>query len=136
TLEGGWGGSLYTVAKHAVAGVVRAAVTDLSSHGIRSNAIAPGIIAAPSIASTFGVAPNEAEAFTDFLDGRLKPSQPLGRMGRGNDIAGAAVYLASDLAKFVTGVVLPVDGGATAVTLTPAFQLAGQAAQDWASGSR
>jgi NAD(P)-dependent dehydrogenase (short-subunit alcohol dehydrogenase family) len=135
-LEGGWGGSMYTIAKHAVIGVVRAAVNDLSSYGIRSNAIAPGIVAAPSIASTFGVPTAEAEAFTEFLDDRLTSTQPLGRMGRGIDIASAAVYLASDLAKFVTGVVLPVDGGATAVTLTPAFQVAGQASQNWAAGAR
>jgi NAD(P)-dependent dehydrogenase (short-subunit alcohol dehydrogenase family) len=115
-LQGGWSAAGYTVAKHAVVGVVRQAVAELAPLGIRSNAIAPGIIMTPIMARTFGVPMEEAEPFADFLAERLGPTQPLGRTGRADDIAKVATFLASDLADYVTGVTLPVDGGATAVT--------------------
>jgi len=115
-LQGGWSAAGYTIAKHAVIGVVRQAVAELAPLGIRSNAIAPGIIMTPIMARTFGVAVDEAEPFADFLADRLGSTQPLGRTGTADDIAKVATFLASDLADYVTGVTIPVDGGATAVT--------------------
>lgn len=115
-LQGGWSAAGYTIAKHAVVGVVRQAVAELAPLGIRSNAIAPGIIMTPIMARTFGVPVEEAEPFADFLADRLGSTQPLGRTGTADDIAKVATFLASDLADYVTGVTIPVDGGATAVT--------------------
>ncbi|MFE9657303.1 SDR family NAD(P)-dependent oxidoreductase [Micromonospora sp. NPDC006431] len=113
-LQGGWSAAGYTIAKHAVVGVVRQAVVELAPLGIRSNAVAPGIIRTPIMARSFGVPPDQAEAFSDFLEEKLGASQPIGRLGLPSDIAEAALWLGSDASSFVTGIVLPVDGGATA----------------------
>lgn len=115
-LQGGWSAAGYTIAKHAVVGVVHQAVAELAPLGIRSNAIAPGIIMTPIMARSFGVPLERAEEFTTFLAGRLGPTQPIGRVGQPEDIADVAVFLASDLSRFMTGTVVPVDGGATAIT--------------------
>ncbi|HLU63596.1 MAG TPA: SDR family oxidoreductase [Protaetiibacter sp.] len=115
-LQGGWSAAGYTIAKHAVVGVVRQAVAELAPLGIRSNAIAPGVIMTPIMARSFGVPMEKSDEFTEFLAARLGPTQPIGRVGQPDDIAKAATFFASDLSEFVTGVVLPVDGGATAIT--------------------
>lgn len=115
-LQGGWSAAGYTIAKHAVVGVVRQAVAELAPLGIRSNAIAPGVIMTPIMARSFGVPLEKSDEFTEFLAARLGPTQPIGRVGQPDDIAKAATFFASDLSEFVTGVVLPVDGGATAIT--------------------
>ncbi len=115
-LAGGWAPAGYTIAKHALVGVVRQAVAELAPLGIRSNGIAPGIIMTPIMASPFGIGPDEQDEFLDYLGKYLGPGQPIGRIGQPEDIARVALFLASDLADFVTGAVIPVDGGATAVT--------------------
>lgn len=115
-LQGGWSAAGYTIAKHAVVGVVRQSAAELAPLGIRSNAIAPGIIMTPIMARSFGVPMDEAEEFADFLAERLAASQPIGRTGTPDDIAKVATFLASDLSEFMAGAVLPVDGGATAIT--------------------
>ncbi|MEU2599885.1 glucose 1-dehydrogenase [Streptomyces hirsutus] len=115
-LQGGWSAAGYTIAKHAIVGVVRQAVAELAPLGIRSNAIAPGIIMTEIMARTFGVPLEEADGFSAFLADRLGSTQPLGRVGFPEDIAKAAVFLASDLSDYVTGTVIPVDGGATSIT--------------------
>lgn len=115
-LQGGWSAAGYTIAKHAVVGVVRSAVAELAPLGIRSNAIAPGIIMTPIMARTFGVPVEESVQFAEFLSEKLGPTQPIGRVGQADDIAKVATFLASDLADYVTGVTIPVDGGATAIT--------------------
>jgi NAD(P)-dependent dehydrogenase (short-subunit alcohol dehydrogenase family) len=115
-LQGGWSAASYTIAKHAVVGVVRQAAAELAPAGIRSNAIAPGIIMTPIMARSFGVAPERAEEFAEFLAERLGATQPLQRVGFADDIAKVATFLASDLSDYVVGTVIPVDGGATAVT--------------------
>jgi NAD(P)-dependent dehydrogenase (short-subunit alcohol dehydrogenase family) len=115
-LQGGWSAAGYTVAKHAVVGVVRQAVAELAPLGIRSNAIAPGVIMTPIMARTFGVPVEEAENFAAFLGEKLGSTQPIGRVGQADDVAKVATFLASDLSDYVTGVTIPVDGGATAVT--------------------
>lgn len=115
-VQGGWSAAAYTVAKHAVVGIVRQAVAELAPHGIRSNAISPGVIATPIMTQTFGVPMEKNERFLDFLSDRIGHTQPIGRLGRPSDVAGVAVFLASDLSAYVTGANIPVDGGATAVT--------------------
>jgi len=114
-LQGNWSAPGYTIAKHAVVGVVRQAAAELGVHGIRSNAIAPGVIRTPIMARTFGVPADEAEQFSEFLEQKLGATQPIGRLGLPEDIAEAALWLGSDASSFVTGVVLPVDGGATSI---------------------
>jgi NAD(P)-dependent dehydrogenase (short-subunit alcohol dehydrogenase family) len=115
-LQAGWGGAAYTIAKHAVIGVVRQAVSELAPLGIRSNAICPGVIMTPIMASAFGVPMERCDEFLEFLAKRFANIHPIGRVGRPRDIAEAAVFLASDSSDFITGAVLPVDGGVTAVT--------------------
>ena len=115
-LQGGWAGASYTIAKHAVIGVVRQAVAELAPLGIRSNAIAPGTIMTPIMANAFGVPAERAAAFLDHLYVELGPRLPIGRVGMPEDVADVAVFLASDLSRYVTGTVIPVDGGASAVT--------------------
>jgi NAD(P)-dependent dehydrogenase (short-subunit alcohol dehydrogenase family) len=115
-LQGGWSAASYTIAKHAITGIVHQAVAELAPLGIRSNAIAPGIIMTPIMARTFGVPIEQAVEFASFLSDRLGATQPIGRVGQADDIAKVATFLASDLSGYVTGVVIPVDGGATAIT--------------------
>lgn len=115
-LQGGWSAAGYTIAKHAIVGIVRQAVAELAPLGIRSNAIAPGIIMTPIMARSFGVPLTDAAPFEEFLADRLNATQPIGRVGRPDDIAKVATFLASDLSAYVTGAMIPVDGGATAVT--------------------
>jgi NAD(P)-dependent dehydrogenase (short-subunit alcohol dehydrogenase family) len=117
SFQGGWSAAAYTIAKHAVIGVVRQATAELSPLGIRSNAICPGVIMTPIIASALGVSKARADEFIQFLAKRVAKVHPLGRVGFPRDVAEAAVFLASDSSEFITGVALPVDGGASAVTL-------------------
>jgi NAD(P)-dependent dehydrogenase (short-subunit alcohol dehydrogenase family) len=134
-LQGGWSSAGYTIAKHAVVGLVRQATAELAPLGIRSNAIAPGIIMTPIMARSFGIPAEKSEEFEALLSERLAGSQPIGRVGRPEDIAEAAVFLASDSSSFITGVTLSVDGGATAVTQSGFAGIAAQAAADFQAGS-
>jgi NAD(P)-dependent dehydrogenase (short-subunit alcohol dehydrogenase family) len=97
--------SVYGAAKSALVGLTRALAVEFSPHGVRVNAIAPG---------WFDTALNR-QAFEKDPD-RLKKilsRTPMGRVGESLDVGYAAVYLCSPAAKFITGVVLPVDGGAS-----------------------
>jgi NAD(P)-dependent dehydrogenase (short-subunit alcohol dehydrogenase family) len=93
----------YSASKTAVDGMTRAMATELSPKGIRVNAIAPGFIYSDMTAKALDSDP-ERKA-------KVLSRTPMGRMGQPEDIAEAAVYLASNAARYVTGVVLPVDGG-------------------------
>jgi NAD(P)-dependent dehydrogenase (short-subunit alcohol dehydrogenase family) len=98
----------YTVSKGAVIALTSALAIDHAGMGIRVNCIVPGPMYTPMV--TFeGMDPEVRE--------RRRKASPLGIEGTGWDIANAAVYLASDEARYVTGIVLPVDGG---VSLTSA----------------
>jgi NAD(P)-dependent dehydrogenase (short-subunit alcohol dehydrogenase family) len=132
-LEGGWSAVGYTAAKHAVVGIVRQAVAELAGLGIRSNAIAPGVVMTPIMAKSFGVPLEQAEEFADFLAERLGGTMPSGRVGFAQDIARVAVFLASDLSEHVNGVTIPVDGGATAVTLSSFAQDIGPYVEEYLS---
>lgn len=95
----------YVAAKAGIAGLVRAAAVELAPSGIRVNAIAPGVIATPMTADKLGD-PAQRQWLTDRV--------PSGDHGEAADIAAAAAYLISDAARYVNGVLLPVDGGWTA----------------------
>lgn len=94
----------YSAAKSAYVGMVRTLATEWGAHGVRVNAIAPGWIGSPMLEQALaGDPPRKAKIL-----GRIPP----GKFGEADDIGWAAVYLASPAAKYVNGVVLPVDGGA------------------------
>ena len=92
----------YTTSKGGVRALTQALAIELSPLGIRVNAIGPGFTATPLNTD----ARSNAEYMANFT-GRI----PLGRIGTPEDIAGPAVFLASDMAGYITGVTLPVDGG-------------------------
>lgn len=93
----------YSASKTAIDGMTRAMAVELSPKGIRVNAIAPGFIYSDMTAKALDSDPErKAKVF-----GRT----PMGMMGQPEDIGNAAMYLAGDAAKYVTGVVLPIDGG-------------------------
>ncbi len=95
----------YSAAKSALHGLVRALSVEVSRNGIRVNAIAPGWIRTPMMEKALSGDP----ARRDIILGRT----PMGVFGDPTDIGQAAVYLCSPAAKFVTGAILPVDGGAS-----------------------
>ncbi|BDI22185.1 SDR family NAD(P)-dependent oxidoreductase [Herbiconiux sp. L3-i23] len=130
-LQGGWGGVGYTSSKHAMTGIVRAATSELRGTGIRSNAIAPGLVMTPIYARYAQIEAERAEEFSARLGDLLGDEQPIGRIGQTSDIADAAVFLASDLSTWITGVVLPVDGGFSAVGRSTFEQKLGQAAAEF-----
>lgn len=93
----------YTASKTAIDGITRAMAVELSPKGIRVNAIAPGFIYSDMTAKALDSDPErKAKVFS---------RTPMGIMGQAEDIGNAALYLASDAAKYITGVILPVDGG-------------------------
>ena len=97
--------TVYCMTKHALEGLTKAMAVELAPHGIRVNAIAPTFIETPL------TAPMLAEpAFRQFVVDRI----PLGRIGAPEDVAAAAVFLASPAAGMITGTSLLVDGGWTA----------------------
>jgi 3-oxoacyl-[acyl-carrier protein] reductase len=96
----------YNATKAAVISVTQSMAAELAPDRIRVNAIAPGVARTAMFDAIFGAGEAAEEAHE-----RLAATFPLGRLARPSDVAAAAVYLASDEAEFVTGVILPVDGG-------------------------
>lgn len=93
----------YTASKSAVEGMTRAMAVELSPHGIRVNCIAPGFISTDMSRKALE---NDPERKRKVLE-----RTPLREMGTPRDVANAVYFLASDEAKYITGVILPVDGG-------------------------
>jgi 2-keto-3-deoxy-L-fuconate dehydrogenase len=96
----------YTVTKHAVVGLTRAMALDHSNTGVRFNAICPGRVETPFVQARIAEYPDPAKAYQE-----MSSTQLTGRMARPDEIAAAALYLASDEAAMVTGSCLMVDGG-------------------------
>lgn len=95
----------YTAAKSAYVGMTRGLAAEVSAQGVRVNAIAPGWIESPML--------RKALSGDEERSQKILSRTPSGRFGEAADIGWAAVYLCSPAAKFVTGVILPVDGGAS-----------------------
>ena len=105
-LSGGTSGFIYTGTKGAVAALTRSGALHLGDRNIRVNALAPGIILTPIYENSYP--PGVAKT---VLSRQTGTQQPIRRLGEGADVAGPAVFLASDLAAYVTGQVIAVDGG-------------------------
>ncbi|HEV3115087.1 MAG TPA: glucose 1-dehydrogenase [Candidatus Binataceae bacterium] len=104
----GMGGAFaYTAAKHGVAGLTKSAALLYAQQGIRVNAVCPGYIHTPMVERSVGLESNMAQHITKHL-------QPIGRLGRPEEIAEAVVWLCSPAASLVTGITMPVDGGCVA----------------------
>ena len=93
-------GSAYPTSKFAVNGMTKALARELGKDGIRVNAVAPGITATDMV-----------KALDQKIVQRMAANIPLQRLGEGEDIANAVLFLASDAAAYITGAVLSVDGG-------------------------
>jgi meso-butanediol dehydrogenase / (S,S)-butanediol dehydrogenase / diacetyl reductase len=104
-LGGDWGMSVYNAAKGAVTNFTRALAMDYGTDGVRVNAVCPGF--------TFTDLTEEMKN-DEALLARFYDRIPLGRAGEPEDIASAIAFIASDDARYITGVNLPVDGGLTA----------------------
>ena len=93
----------YTASKTAIEGMTRAMATELSPQGIRVNCVAPGFIATDMSAKALDNDPARKQ--------KVLGRTPMGKLGEPADVAEAIYYLATDSAKYVTGVILQVDGG-------------------------
>jgi NAD(P)-dependent dehydrogenase (short-subunit alcohol dehydrogenase family) len=113
-LQAGFGPVVYSAAKAAVAHMSRCLAVELAPFGIRVNAICPGVTLTNIYNASRGLPAEMAEGMISKIDGALATWAPIGRSGIPDDIAGAALWLASADASYVTGQAITVDGGLTA----------------------
>jgi NAD(P)-dependent dehydrogenase (short-subunit alcohol dehydrogenase family) len=104
-VKGFAGQAAYCAAKHGVVGLTKAAALDYATANIRVNAVCPGIIETPMMDRFSGGTPEGRE--------RVIAQEPVGRMGKPEEIAAAVVWLCSDAAAFVVGHAMVIDGGQT-----------------------
>jgi meso-butanediol dehydrogenase/(S,S)-butanediol dehydrogenase/diacetyl reductase len=110
-LRGDRGLAAYNAAKAAVVNLTRTAALELAPHGIRVNAVCPGLIDTPPLQRALELAGDRAQA--------IRAAVPVRRLGRPEEVASAILFLASEDASYVTGTTLVVDGGLTAGTGMP-----------------
>ncbi len=99
---------VYGSTKAAVIGLTKAIAADFVRQGIRCNAICPGTVHSPSLDQRMAAQGDVEKAYSDFV-----ARQPMGRLGRTEEVAALAVYLASDESAFTTGQIHIIDGGWT-----------------------
>lgn len=110
-MQAGYGAHVYSAAKAGVIQLTRSVAMELGESGIRVNCICPGGVATPIFGRAFGLSTEAAEQTVEPLKMALAKMQPIRRAGLPEDIAKAALWLASDDASFVTAQALVVDGG-------------------------
>jgi NAD(P)-dependent dehydrogenase (short-subunit alcohol dehydrogenase family) len=114
-IQAGGGVMTYRASKAAVIQFTKCAAIELAYYEIRVNAIAPGNIPTPILASSAGdMDPAELERYEAQIRQTMRDDRPLKREGTPGDIAEAALYFAGERSRYVTGTVLPVDGGTVA----------------------
>ncbi|MFL4477330.1 SDR family NAD(P)-dependent oxidoreductase [Paeniglutamicibacter sp. ORCA_105] len=101
---------LYSFTKGGLIALVRSLALAFASDKIRVNAIAPGSVDTPGLPGFFRASPEEVEARKEAFFAQI----PMGRASQPEEIAGVALFLASELSSYVTGITIPVDGGLTA----------------------
>ena len=102
-LVGGRSASAYVASKHGVVGLTKTAALEYAKSGIRVNAVCPGVIDTPMVQRGLAISPE--------FEAQVVAAEPVGRMGKPEEIAEAVVWLCSDAASFVTGHAMSVDGG-------------------------
>ncbi len=117
-IRAGLGGHYYSAAKAASIHLTRCAAMELGEKGIRVNSLSPGMIATGAFGKYMGMQPDEADDHPEYAEAAISSVvprwQPLQYVGRVDDIAQTALFLASDASRFVTGHNLVVDGGISA----------------------
>jgi 2-keto-3-deoxy-L-fuconate dehydrogenase len=101
----------YCTSKAAVIGLTRSVAVDYIGKGIRCNAICPGTVDSPSLRERIAAEAARSSRTVDEVFAAFEARQPMGRLGKADEIAMLAVYLASDESAFTTGTVNLVDGG-------------------------
>jgi len=102
---------VYGATKAAVVGLTKSIAADFVTRGIRCNAICPGTVDSPSLAERIGVQAQASGQTVAQVAAAFAARQPMGRLGRAEEIAALAVYLASDDSAFTTGTTQIIDGG-------------------------
>jgi meso-butanediol dehydrogenase/(S,S)-butanediol dehydrogenase/diacetyl reductase len=110
-LRADYGIAAYNAAKAAVINLTRVTAVENAHYGVRCNCICPGAIETPLLVGSA----------TPEMIGKFKEVIPLGRLGKPEEMANVVLFLASDLASFVTGAAFVADGGQTAKTGSPSF---------------
>lgn len=114
-IQAGGGVMTYRASKAAVIHFTKCAAIELAHYEVRVNTIAPGSIPTPLVAkSAANMDPEQLERFEAKIRQTMRDDRPLKRDGTPEDVAEAALYFASDKSRYVTGTVLPVDGGTVA----------------------
>ncbi|KMO68706.1 MAG: SDR family oxidoreductase [Mycolicibacterium rufum] len=114
-IQAGGGVSTYRASKAAIIHFTKCAAIELAHYEVRVNCIAPGNIPTPILASSATAEDRERlERFEARIRAQMRDDRPLKREGTADDVAEAALYLATDRSRYVTGIVLPVDGGTVA----------------------
>lgn len=99
--------AVYSASKHGVIGLTKSVALETARLGIRVNAICPGFTSTPMVDTMIEAVPRMKEG--------VETTSPMRRLGRVEEIADAVLYLASDMASFVNGAALPIDGGTVAM---------------------
>jgi len=114
-IQAGGGVPVYRASKAAILHFTKSAAIELAHYEIRVNCIAPGNIPTPILqSSAVGADRERLERFEARIREQMRNDRPLKREGTPSDVAEAALYLATDRSRYVTGIVVPVDGGTVA----------------------